>query len=901
MRPLLPLVDGANDWPALGKEAGINAEHSNNFGDRLFRLNTIEASGVPSLFSHPFVVATKLAAGDADTFEKFSTLIKGVFLNVISLRDITKYLGQLLNVAKSVRPDLTNLVILEWKTKPIGGIYPNCLVFPGAQFESGEFGNDIWWDSLRDEIQRMENQLGRDIVRALFKEWLNEIALILQLGHGNNGPIWYQKLTTVMNNWITTVTPPGTALQNFTTVQTNVQISSNGGLVTIPIRYVSKNIFCERIIKFENQKMPDFPVKSEYLEMVETCTRDTDTYHIEFNGWMGEIAWTPQEIIDKVAASVLLWPNFKAAGWNVNYVFFHVDPSLAGYNPFLELINFDGPRILYIGQVRKEEVGMPGCAINNVITHIELYCNNNPVGIFTDSRGTLPSTQGNAAISLDFGTSHTCISIRDGGGISPLLLQDMTAADTFEMNLYTEEIYMRSPFWFPTFNGNSTVFPSELLFITEDAIRDPNSLSAPIRSFSITSFKSLAGQGVSTIIEGFKWNNPPSYQGRREDLVKAYLKMIMHMTLANLRRFRNAGNLKVAPTYPLAFDRPRYNDYKIWLMQLFPDLVRETGINVQLETTTTNLMEELIPESLAASAAFDPAPNIAEFVVDIGGGTTDIALKLGGKILAVESIRYGGNLFLKHLAKNLFPFSDRYKGNDLNIKKIMLLKEIRNVGIRNLFDRYTNEDRRRAEEALRKFLEGLFEYLKMLLSAHNLQDHIFLYPVGNGWGFIEGFRDSNIRTYITEWFSPRGINITVQPLHFGAKETLAVGANMIVGTGGVQANLLDLDRPVRSIVGGSITIRWRGCHKILNPTDIVPTAGLGANLTDNPQFDTTEFVNSLPFNLPPERNVQQIAARLNRECQSNEGNMLGLTGGGLSLTRSVYGRFLETIYPEDYL
>src|SRR3990172_9756385 len=157
MRPLLPLVDGANDWPALGKEAGINAEHSNNFGDRLFRLNTIEASGVPSLFSHPFVVATKLAAGDADTFEKFSTLIKGVFLNVISLRDITKYLGQLLNVAKSVRPDLTNLVILEWKTKPIGGIYPNCLVFPGAQFESGEFGNDIWWDSLRDEIQRMEN------------------------------------------------------------------------------------------------------------------------------------------------------------------------------------------------------------------------------------------------------------------------------------------------------------------------------------------------------------------------------------------------------------------------------------------------------------------------------------------------------------------------------------------------------------------------------------------------------------------------------------------------------------------------------------------------------------------------------------------------------------------------
>lgn len=904
-RPLLSLIDGGDPWPALGKSLGINTENGNNFRDRLFRLSTVDASGVPSLFSHPFVVCTRLQAGDTDTFENFSTLIKGIFLRVINLSDVTGAgpLVQLANVARSVRPDLNSFIILEWKAKPIGGIYPDCLVFPGAQFENGEFGKDIWWDSLKDEIQRKENQLGSDIVRALFKEWLNEIALILQLGHGNNGPIWFQMLTKVMNNWITTVTPPGTALHEFTIAHTNVRISSNGGLVTIPVRYVSKNIFCEKIIKFANGKMPDFPVKSEYLNLIIACTRDGDTYHIQLNEWMGEIAWTPQEIIDEVAASVLLWPNFKSAGWNVNYVFFHIGPSLRRYNPSLKLINFDGETSFDIAQVREEEKTIPGCVINNDITHIELYCNNNPVGIFVDRRQYLPHADGDMAISLDFGTSHTCISISDGVNIMPLSLQDMTAADTLEMNLYNQNTYMQRPYWFPTFNGEFTAFPSELLFVTEDATRDIRSLSAPIRCFSITSFNRLPGEGNSETIGEFKWNEPPAFKGYRKDLVKAYLKMIMHMTLAHLRRFRNTGNLKVAPTYPLAFDKPRYDDYKKWLMELFLELATETGINVQLNITTTSLKQELIPESLAACASFDPPSYISEFVVDIGGGTTDVALKLGNKILAVESIKYGGNLFLEYLANNsnnLFPLFNIYKGDDLNVRKIILQKVIRNDGIRTIFDRYTDEDRKKAENALRNFLEGLFEYLKMLLSAHNLQDNIFLYPVGNGWRFIEGFKDSNIPTYITEWFSAKGINITVQPLHFGAKETLAVGANKIVGRG-VQDDFLDLERPVRSIVGGSVTISWRGGHKTFNLTDSVPTKGLGADLTDNPKFDTQEFVKSLPFrNLPIDLNVQQIAAKLNQKCSDIKGNMLGSTGGGFSLKRSVFGRFLETIYPEHF-
>lgn len=905
LRPLLSLVEGGDPWHELDKQPGINPEHRNNFSDRLYKLSTIEASGVPSLFNHPFVVYTKLNSGDGDTFNKFSTLIKGIFLGVISLRNVAAQLGQLESVARKFKSNLNDFIVLEWKNQPIGGIYPDCFVFPGAKFEADEFSDEIRWNSLTDEVQKKENQLGSDIVRALFTKWINEIASILNLPEGINGPLWFQMLSQVSNQWISPVQPSPAALNEFTTVISNVQLTFNNKLVTIPIRSVTKNIFCEKIIRFASGKMPDLPVKSEYLNLVDEVNRVGDTYQVTLKGWKGTIAWTPQEIVDGDRASILLWPNFKAADWNVNYILFYPSDIFRGHNPSLSLINFDGQNTSCIAEVKEEAGVAAGCATNQEIAHIEVSCDEESVGIFLDKRPRIDAGVGRRRISIDFGTVYTSLAVWDGENNNTFILQDMTV-DALDMNYYDQNEFKGFPAWLPTFIGPITSLPSELIFLSLDVIL-PANLSRHIQCFTIPYFK--CEKLIRTAITRFKWQEPPILEGFRGNLVKAYLKMVMHMALANLRRLHNTQNVTIVPTYPLAFDNQRYTDYMIWLNQLINDLITETGMGIQLEATTVNGLQVLVGESYAAKALYAPPPPTAEFVVDIGGGTTDIALLIGNNILAVDSFRYGGNLFLEYLATRIFPnptkpdfiFINDFTYDSIGVKTIALQRAIRVAGsIRELFNQFNDSQRSRAEEALYRFFDGLFEYLRLLLSANNLQNNIFLYLIGNGWRLIEGFSAvPNIASFVEQWFDKKGIKLIANlPEGLGWKEVLAIGANKIVEQNAYDPPKDFLDKPIKTISGGKVRMIWNSGNRDFTPTDPIPTDGLGFTLRDNPTFDTTAFVASLPFRPLLDTPLNVIAARLNAECMVG---MWGIAGGGVSLARSVFAKFLEKIYPEFYL
>lgn len=903
-RPLLPLIEGGQEWDALNKKPGLNPEQKKDFPDRLYKYGTIEASGVPSLFNHPFGVYTKLNAGVGETFKNFSTLIKGIFLGVISLENITDNLGQLMEVAKRVKPDFNNFVVLKWKEKPIGGVYPDCLVFSGAKFEAGEYEKDISLDGLQDEIQKKENQLGSGIVRALFTKWTDEIASILKLPAGVDGPLWFQMLSRMSTEWASQIQPPPTALDDFTTVLSNVQLTLNNNLVKIPVRAISKNIFCEKIIKFVSGKMPDLPVKSEFLNLVNTVNKAGDMYQLTLTGWAGTINWTPQEIVDGDKASILLWPDFKATGWNINYAFFYPSPILRGKSPSLSLINFDGKTPSCSTKIKEEERVMAGCAVNKEVTHIEIFCNEKPVGVFLDGRESISGGTGEWKVSLDFGTSHTCLSIIDGEKILPFNFRDFTF-DILEMKLYNQSAFDVNPYWLPTFKGDFTVLPSEMLFINDERLRDVDSLNEPIKYFTIPSFQNPIGIGESSTVSEFKWHEPQILRGHRKKLVKAYLKIVMHMALADLKKNKNATSIDVAPTYPLAFDKNRRDDYNTWLGELFAELKEETGTQqIQLAISALddngNYRRELIGESYAGSAAFKPAEDIVELVVDIGGGTTDIALFKEKKPLVVDSFRYGGNIFLRKLARDFY--NNLSNDDDIEIRKMIIQKTIRRDGIKKIFDRYQDKTQRaQVEQSLLKFFDGLFEYLRCLLNAFELKKGIFFYPIGNGWRLIEGFTSvNNTNTFIKEWFSRKrvGIDLTIQPIEKGGKESLAIGANEIVNGALIKP---PEDEPVKSIVGGDIEIKWRGGKRIFSSIDPIPTRGIDCRLTDNPTFNTTIFIRALPFELPEELTADQVAGWLNQKCGDKDANMLVQGSGGVSLIRSVFARFLETIYPKHYL
>jgi hypothetical protein len=480
------------------------------------------------------------------------------------------------------------------------------------------------------------------------------------------------------------------------------------------------------------------------------------------------------------------------------------------------------------------------------------------------------------------------------------------------------ETYKRS-FWFPTYSPARSVnsLPSDLLFTTY-LLRYEGiaGLSEPLRNFTIPNPLFEREGAERCIISGFKWEDDAAFRGHdREALVKSYLKMVMHMVLATLRIGKNAQSVKVVATYPLAYDQTRYDSYKGWLLNdLFPELLRETGINVNLEEVNENLIE-LVGESYAGKAHCSVVSPAHAFVVDIGGGTTDIALARGQDLLAVDSIHYAGNAYIKYLASNNLAI----RGNpnpdleSIKIGMITIQKTIREHGIAYLFQSYDDNLRQTAEAALNRFFSGLFEYLYRFLSAYNKSGNsIHLFPIGNGWKFIEGLSSNNkIKAYVEEWFRNRSkregtnISITVDTnIKYGPKEAVAIGANEIARLRRYQHP--DLSHPIKAPgVDGVRIVSGKEREEILTKDDHIPTRGLGFKSVDNPEFDTTVFINLLETaDLSPTRrdiNLSEISGRLNTACNMPDMMYEIFTGAGLSVIRSIFGRFLEKIYPEFYL
>ena len=935
MRPLLPLVDGGKPWDAQGKiESHLNPHDTEDFKDRLYRLENLEASGIPTLFSHPYVFATELAAGEEDSFGKFSILVKGIFLGIISLEDITAQLGQFRRIAERMKASFREFQILEWKGQPIGAISPDCFVFPGARFESGEYG-EISWEALAGEVEDTERRLGTDVVKALFGNWVEEIhmawakevrRILNYKGEGNvpagvQEPLWMHKLSELRNKWSTSVKPPRTALDEFTSASGLspglIVLDDSEHSVRVPLRFLDKSIFCEKIIRFGNGKKPDLPIRSEYLGFVKTVVKDGDRYLITLNGWSGPISWTPMEEIEVDRASILLWPNFQAPGWNVNYAFFYPSEVLKGLDPSVKLLSFQEPGKGVV--VREESSGeKAACRTDYSITHVEMFCGGKSAGIFLDGRPQLNPSVASSGISLDFGTSNTSVGIRAGEDDRLLELQDMTV-DLLGMDYYLQsrdeagiEAFKRS-FWFPTyFPGKMvTTLPSDLIFVTEDIrLGGPLSLKEPFKDFTIPHPLYERNGAEKCIISNFKWEEHGVFRGHREELVKAYLKLVLHMALATLRKNRNAGSVTLQATYPLAFDEVRYTSYKNWLSALITELRNETGVNMRLEFTNLARKEvELVAESEAGSAMFSPPPHLAKLTVDIGGGTTDIVLVKNGEILAKDSIRYAGNLYIELLARTLF-IPGLIEGDngengaaemDLERRKIKLQRLLRSEGAGGLFSLYAKHQAKKiiAEDALHKFFGGLMEYLRCLLQARGVTKNINLYPIGNGWKFIEGFNGNNdVPIYITEWFRGKRIHLNVNLPSMGFKEAVVLGASRIVRIGQYQHP--DLRHPVQTVIGPApIRIYWNGGGaKTFDANASIPVF-LGCERIDNPRFDTLDFINSLPFR--PTKNIpnRTISDRLNSECLADD--MIVNTQQGLKLGRSVFARFLERIYPEFYL
>lgn len=946
-RPLLPPVPA--DWAAHGRAQGINLEAATILNG-LAAANNIEPAGVPSPLAHPFAFKTKLSRGVDTALEDFYTLVKALFLGVIKPRLLDA--GQFGSVVKRFDPRVTSFYICEWTRQidvaglpdddidrtirtlarlgarqvergegvlkvafPVAGLHPDCLVFPGATFAADQFREwNANWPGLRDDVNRQEAVVGRDIARSLFRQWVKEIAAHV----GAHPPIWLGLMNALEGEWPTVVQAPNGALDDWTeVVEVPFAFGDPGARVNVPIRSISRRIFCDKLVRLHHEgvtKYPDLPVKSEFLSLVQECNADAaPRYGLTLHGWKGEIGWEAEEdnVIDGGPASILLWPDFEAQGWHVNYVLFHPSEQLNGEDPSVRALLSDGTSV-----VLKEDAGyLAGARTPENVTHVEMLCRGKPVGVFRVDRPHLNPPAGNVLVSLDFGTVHTALGIKDahGGGPTAFRLRDCTL-DILGMNYLAPEDAAGLALWLPTYCEGRTIttLPSEIYFRTAEARNGGvASLNYPIERFTVphTHLALQAAQAAQQVVSRFKWEEPPVFAGHRAELVSCYLKLVMHMALATLRKEYNAATVDVVATYPLAFDAVRNNLYRDWLTNMMNELFDETGVMLQFATThTEHARRDLVAESLAGKALWEPGRGIASLVVDIGGGTTDIALTLHDRVLACDSIRYAGDIFVRWLAEQALgaglPEDPAARAEMLLDKMTELNMQLRRSDPLAFLDAHFHDEREAVKAACLRFFQGLFEYLLFLLVGYECHNRVVhFHPIGNGWKMVSWLEPPNndLQAFVRNWFAGRGVNtnVVIDP-EIGFKDAVALGAVKIA----CAANYIspDLDAPVKSGVSG-VRLEWGRRRRDIGAFVRIPYEVRECHLHHNPHFETHQFVSGVGLEPLSDIGIDQIAAELNQICASHDPDEgIAVDGAhGLLLRRSPFARFLEYIYPKYYL
>ncbi|MCP4367386.1 MAG: hypothetical protein GY797_04610 [Deltaproteobacteria bacterium] len=765
-----------------------------------------------------------------------------------------------------------------------------------------------------------------------------------------------------------------------------MKIRIKGKIVT------KSDILCDKIIKFADDKMPDIPIKSEFLDYISEIVdadgrlgldikRSSAIYKMKLRGMKdGEfVEWKADDKRDIYVSTqkptLLLWPNFCAENWKLNYSFFrtpHVDPDFDdGYT--LKFISKVGTKRKCIATGRGVSFGL---ITESHIEHIEILLGvDNPVsmGIFRDPR--LPLAKQNLAtipkVNLDYGTSNTKISSTIGGTktnlYNKLLIYDRTECLLGEGDIPNLDVLWKDSLWFPTFRNfgckvkkrQVTILPSEIFFKkTIDNIDDGVSrLCDPINKYSIFHpYKDVLDfKFQANAVFDFKWPNEreDSEVDSHREHRKAYIKLVMHLVLASLRS-DGYNAIKFTATYPLAFGEINYNAYMDDLHELLTDLNEFTGMSIAMMETAFDVDKNgvvqrdskhvaLIPESHAAKARHITEGH--QLVVDIGGGSTDIALYEGNtsKPLLFDSVKYGGRQFVETLVK------DPNLIKKFIISKLKDYKEFKKSTNSAIFEKFLAFDQRtktsfinriirahnglsievqELEDISMRFFCCLLQYLCILLKSKGVTGPLTLFTVGSAWHFVREINILNpikeystdndwIEEYIVEYLNNNeycidNIQLIINPNNsLSQKEVIAVGALELADQGFEDPRI---GIPVNSIVGCRVTIGGKE-GAVLEENDKIPYNLTQRNLDLNQihasqvVISKVDFIKAFPWasNCSSKKleemrgRFNHIASKNNNFKEATQRDKFGLGRKDWFLVKNLYLLFLETLYSDYFL
>lgn len=283
-----------------------------------------------------------------------------------------------------------------------------------------------------------------------------------------------------------------------------------------------------------------------------------------------------------------------------------------------------------------------------------------------------------ASLAVDFGTSNTGLAFKIDGEPKPLL---------FELSpkmLWGGKPLLENPGFVPfRWGGSKGYFPSVLLRRRGSSLDGVNAENLEPRHLFSVDIPGLHKEMVERIFDpvvqadwpeihkNLKWEHDNKMPWRRP----AFLGLALLYAHAELFFRYGVQTNDYVFTYPLAFKEEEQTGYRDEMKEVVNRLRR-------LCFGTSEAEPKYMDESTAIAKSMKAVgnPGTIEVFVDIGGGTTDIAIRHDGNFKVLDSIKIAGRSFFTSAEQNFDQSIEVLGGKEFkeHLGKLLLNKESAN-------------------------------------------------------------------------------------------------------------------------------------------------------------------------------------------------------------------------------
>lgn len=340
---------------------------------------------------------------------------------------------------------------------------------------------------------------------------------------------------------------------------------------------------------------------------------------------------------------LVLWPSFRSARWR-DYVLFQRDPDGQTVRPFAVRAVARGESLDAATERRGDSVYlMWSDEAPEAIEFVDALAGGGEpdrLGLvmprYADAEA---KTQDQWHVGVDFGTSNTVLSRRVGGEGAPQIVgvPDLTLHLT---DLSPEAGRAAEAYFFP---DALSAEPFATAIVRRHLLHSADLEGEPVALRMNVPFTGRIVEDTRNAVVGdLKW----STDRERRFLTEAYLRHVLLVLFAESTRHGvEPANVSIAWSFPRAFTPTQQQQFgDLWARVLnhvrgrlvAPGTPAEAGPALrQLDESRAVLRYFFNAGKIAASAR-------ANVVVDVGGGTSDIAVYGAGRTLALDSVLLGG-------------------------------------------------------------------------------------------------------------------------------------------------------------------------------------------------------------------------------------------------------------------